>query len=235
MTALEELLAVVGDARGAQAGDRLCEACVALFDVDAAAISLIFDGVDIGILGASGTTARELDELQFTVGEGPCLDAVAHRIPIFVLDLADPREVSWPAYRPALLAREIRGVYALPIVIAGQFVGALDLFRNLPGLLAADDLTGVLAAADLAQLPFLDFVGTDLETALTDPDSDAWAELDTLSRTEVSQATGALVAQLEVAPAAALLRLRAHAYVTGRSATDIALDILAHRLELEAD
>ncbi len=225
----------MGDTRGAEAGDRLCEACVALFGADAAAISLVFDGADIGILGASGATARELDELQFTFGEGPCLDAVAQRMPIFILDLADPRQMSWPAYGPALLARQIRGVYALPIVVAGQCVGALDLFLNQPGLLAADDLTGVLAAADLAQLPFLDFLGTDLEVAITDPDSDAWAELDALSRTEVSQATGALVAQLEVAPAVALLRLRAHAYVTGRSCTDIARDILAHRLKLEAD
>ena len=235
MTVLQELLAFVGDARGAQAGSRLCEACVALFDVQAAAISIVFDGADIGLLGASGASARELDELQFTLGEGPCLDAVANRIPIFILDLADPDVVPWPVYGPALLAHQIRGVYALPVVVAGQYVGALDLFRTHPGILRADQLTGVLAAADLAQLPFLDFLGADLPTAITEPDSEAWAELNILSRTEVSQATGVLVAQLHVVPAAALLRLRAHAYLTGRSATDIARDILTHRLKLEAD
>jgi hypothetical protein len=66
------------------------------------------------------------------------------------------------------------------------------------------------------------------------PDSDAWAELNTLSRGEVSQATGMLVAQLEVEAAEALVRLRAHAYATGRSATDVARDILDRRLRLEA-
>ena len=53
-----------------------------------------------------------------------------------------------------------------------------------------------------------------------------------MSRAEVSQATGMLVAQLEVEPAEALVRLRAHAYATGRSATDVARDILDRRLRL---
>ena len=54
-----------------------------------------------------------------------------------------------------------------------------------------------------------------------------------MSRAEVSQATGVLVAQLEVEPAEALLRLRAHAYATGRAATDVARDIIERRLRLD--
>ena len=76
---------------------------------------------------------------------------------------------------------------------------------------------------------------SDLQAAVNDPDSSAWAELNALSRTEVSQATGMLVAQLGVEPAEALVRLRAHAYATDRSATDVARDILDRRLQLEAD
>src|SRR6478672_8988535 len=74
------------------------EACVVLFGVDAAAISLVFDGTNVGTLGASGVSARVYDELQFTLGEGPCLDSVAHRAPVVVVDLADPDVVRWPAY-----------------------------------------------------------------------------------------------------------------------------------------
>jgi AmiR/NasT family two-component response regulator len=81
----------------------------------------------------------------------------------------------------------------------------------------------------------LDLLDGDLQAAVTDPNSNAWAELTALSRAEVSQATGMLVAQLEVEPAEALVRLRAHAYATGRSATDVARDILDRRLQLEAD
>jgi len=118
---------------------------------------------------------------------------------------------------------------------AGQYVGALDLFGAEPGVLGAEQLAGALVAAGLAQMPLLDLLAEDLQAAVADPDSDSWAELNTLSRAEVSQATGMLVALLEVEPAGALVRLRAHAFATGRSATDVACDIPDRRLRLQAD
>jgi hypothetical protein len=231
----EQLLSAVDGRRGVEAADRLCEACVILFDVDDAAISLVLDGASSGTLGSSGAAARTYDELQFTLGEGPCLDAVAGRIQVLVVDLADPGEARWPAYGPAMLAHQIRGVCAIPVVVAGEFVGALDLFRAQPGPLLGEDLAGAVTAAELAGIPLLDLLDGDLQAAAGDPYSNAWAELNMLSRAEVSQATGMLVAQLGVEPAEALVRLRGHAYATGRSATDVARDILDRRLKLEAD
>lgn len=206
-----------------------------LLNIDAATISLVFDGASSGTLGSSGAPARTYDELQFTLGEGPCLDSVARRIPILAVDLADPKEIRWPVYGPAMLAHQIRGVFAIPIVVAGEFVGALDLFCVHPGPLSDDDLTGAVAAAELAVIPLLDLMDNDMQAAVTDPNSNAWGELNALSRAEVSQATGMLVAQLDVEPAEALIRLRAHAYATGRSATDVARDILDRRLRLKDD
>jgi hypothetical protein len=231
----EQLVAAVGGQRGAQAADRLCQACVLLLEVDAAAISLVFDGASSGTLGCSGEAARKYDELQFTLGEGPCLESVARRTPVLVVDLADPTERRWPAFGPALLAYDIRGAFAVPLVVAGEYVGALDLFRRHPVELAPEQLAGAVVAAELAGIPLLDLLDADLQSAVADPRSDAWAELNTLSRAEVSQATGMLVAQLEIEPAEALVRLRAYAYASGRSATDVARDILARRLKLEAD
>ncbi len=186
---INELMATVDGWRGVQAADRLCEACVILLDVDAAAISLVFDGANSGTLGSSGEPARRYDDLQFTFGEGPCLDAVTGRTPILVVDLADPDEARWPAYGPAMLDYEIRFVYAIPIVVAGEFVGALDLFRARPGQLPRQDLSGAVAAAELAGIPVLDLLDADLQASVTDPDSNAWADLNALSRAEVSQAT----------------------------------------------
>jgi hypothetical protein len=206
-----------------------------LLDIDAAAISLVFDGSASGTLGSSGEPALAYDELQFTYGEGPCLDSVAHKAPILVADLADPDETRWPVYGPAMLAHQIRGVFAMPVLVAGEHVGALDLFRALPGDLGHERLAGAIAAAELATVPLLDLMNDDLQAAVNDPVSNAWAELHALSRTEVSQATGMLVAQLDVEPTEALIRLRAHAYATGRSSTDVARDILDRRLKLEAD
>ncbi|BBY95703.1 GAF domain-containing protein [Mycobacterium gallinarum] len=235
MAIQDQLLAAVDGRRGVDAADRLCEACVVLFDVDAAAISLVFDGANTGTLGSSGEHARTYDELQFLLGEGPCLESVARRAPVLALDLADPDDVRWPVYGPAMVDLQIRGVFAMPVVVAGEYVGALDLFRTQPGGLEDEQLTGAVVAAELAGIPLLDLLDADLQAAAADPASNVWAELHTLSRAEVSQATGMLVAQLEVDPAEALLRLRAHAYATGRSATDVARDILDRKLRLEAD
>jgi hypothetical protein len=230
----DQLLAAVDGRRGVEAADRLCEACVLLFDIDAAAISLVFDGATSGTLGSSGEPARMYDELQFTLGEGPCLDSITFKSPVIVPDLADSDDAHWPIYGPAMLSHRIRGVFAMPVLVAGEHIGALDLFRAQPGDLAEDNLAGAIAAAELAGVPLLDLMNDDLQAAVNDPESNAWAELHALSRAEVSQATGMLVAQLGVEPAEALVRLRAHAYATGRSSTDIASDILDRRLRLEA-
>ncbi|WP_237166755.1 GAF and ANTAR domain-containing protein [Mycolicibacterium hippocampi] len=223
----------MGGQRGVGAADRLCEACVGLLDIDAAAVSLVFSGTNIGTLGASGPAARMYDEEQFTHGEGPCLDAVAHKAPVVVVDLADPAEIRWPAYGSAMLARQIRGVYAMPITVAGQCVGALDLFQTTPTMLTAEQIAGVTVAAELAQMPMLDLLEQNQHDAAATPGSAAWDELNTLTRAEVSQATGMLMAQLNISAPVALVRLRAHAYASGRSATEIARDILERRLRLD--
>ena len=121
-----------------------------LVDVDAAAISLVFDGANSGTLGSSGEHARVYDELQFILGEGPCLDSVSRRAPVVVVDLADPDDARWPIYGPAMLDLQVHGVYAMPVLVAGEYVGALDLFCAQPGRLDEDHFTGAVAAAELA-------------------------------------------------------------------------------------
>jgi ANTAR domain/GAF domain len=235
VTIHEQLLAAVGGERRLEAADRLCRACVTLLEVDAAAISLVFDGANTGTLGSSGPKARMYDELQFTLGEGPCLETVAARAPVLVVDLADPDDGRWPLYGPAMLAHQIRGVYAMPVLVGGEYIGALDLFRADPGPLRSEQMDGAVAAAELASIPVLDLMDADLQTALSDPSSNVWAELNVLSRAEVSQATGMLMAQLGIDAAEALVRLRAYAYAADRSAVDVARDILDRRLRLEDD
>ena len=147
-------------------------------------------------------------------------------------DLAEPGETRWPGYGPAMLAYRIRGVYAMPVVLAGQYVGALDLYRTRPSVLDPETLAGAMIAAELAEMPLLDLVADDLHSVVS-AETDAWAELAALTRVEVSQATGMLMEQLNVEAADALVRLRAHAYATNRSATEVAKDILVHGLRLE--
>ena len=94
---MEQLLAAMGEWRGLGAADRPFEACVGLLGIDAAAVSLVFAGGNVGSAGASRAAARRYDKAQFTFGEGPCLDAVARQAPLGVGDLADPVENRWPS------------------------------------------------------------------------------------------------------------------------------------------
>ncbi|UXA21327.1 GAF and ANTAR domain-containing protein [Mycobacterium sp. SMC-4] len=237
MSIRDALLTAMGGERGLAAADRLCQGCVALLKVDAAAICLVCDGVDVATLGASSPAARLYDELQFTLGEGPGLDAAAQRLPVLIDDLADSPggDAHWLGYGEALLAQHIRSVYAVPIIVAGHCVGALAVFHAQPPAWTVENFDGVAEAAELAQLPILDLHGSDLDAASTDPGSAAWTELDPLTRSEVSNATGMLMSQLNITAATAVARLRAHAFATGRSATSVARDVIDRRVQMESD
>jgi hypothetical protein len=143
----------------------------------------------------------------------------------------------------AVLGDGIRGVFALPIMVTSVCVGALDLFREGPGPLDGDHLSGALMAAELASLPLLDLLASNvdedaeevLDAALKSEGEDAWGRLADMDRIEVYQATGMLISQLEVGPAEAMVRLRAHAIATNQTASQVAWAIVERRLVLERD
>jgi hypothetical protein len=196
-------------------------------------VSLAHDGSVQGTFGSSGEMSRRLDELQFTFGEGPCLDAVREGIPVLVADLDDPAEKRWPAFTGALLKSGINAVFALPVTIASQQIGALDLFRRRAGQLTGPELSGGLLAAQLAALPLMNLMSSGLDWERAAQGGDGWEQLASLSRVEVYQATGMLVGALSVGPAEALLLLRAHAFAHDTTAAETAWAILEGRLSLE--
>ena len=152
---------------------------------------------------------------------------------MLVTDLAAEGRHRWLTYAAALQARGIVGVFALPVRAAGHYVGTLGLFRAVVGQWTSDQLQGALVAAELAALPLLDLMAVDLEAAVDDPDSDAWAQFNGLVRAEVAQATGMLANKFGVSVAEALVRLRAHACASGRSANEVAIEVVARRLRLD--
>ena len=60
-----------------------------------------------------------------------------------------------------------------------------------------------------------------------------WAEVASLSRVEVYQATGMLMAQLDLSPAAALVRLRAYAFANELTASEVAQLVTSRHLRME--
>jgi hypothetical protein len=226
--------AMSGAATALAAADQLCHSCVDLLDVDGASISLMYDGTTRGTFGSSGEMSRRLDELQFTYGEGPCLDAVRDGSPLLVSDFNDPTELRWPAFAEALLSSGICAVFAFPIAVARDHVGALDLFRRTEGALSAPQLVGGAMVAELAALPLLDLMTADVDWEDAGQAEDGWGQLASLERVEVYQATGMLVAALDVGPAEAVVLLRAHAIANNMTASEVAWDVLERRLSLDS-
>lgn len=240
MVSHDEMRAALGDAVAHgdatfSMADRLCQACVDLLSVDGAAISLTLEGATHGTMGSSSELSRLLDEFQFTYGEGPCLEAVRSGSPVMIEDLRDASEERWPAYTEAASRLGVRAVFSLPVCAANSYIGALDLYRNSPGPLLGDALLGGLLAAELALLPVLGLMSMDAGVGPLADGSSAWDHLSQLSRVEVYQATGMLIAQLDVTPAEALVRLRAHAFANDLTASQVAWAIIERKLMLESD
>ncbi len=228
--------AVGGTRRGRDIADNLCTSFVELLDVDGAALAIIVgENVISSSLGTSGPLSHELMELQFMLGEGPCLQSMTSTVPVMVADLHGTKSTPWPTFAGAAASLGVGAVFALPVTVAGFPIGALFLHRCRPGPLGSADLAGAFFAADLAALPILDVMGMDLDADDEDLTSSGWAELAALARSEVYQAAGVLIAQLGVTPAEALVRLRGHAFANGKTTSQAAYDILEHRVRLGDD
>lgn len=230
MAVLADVL-VAGE-RGAPAADRLCRACLPVLGVDAAAVSLIDDGESRGTFGASDPAARLLDGLQFTAGEGPCLEAAQTMTPVLVPDLFAQDEPRWPAFKDAAERADVHAVFALPVRVGSIGLGALDLFRSVAGPLSTTQASDALLFADAAAQILLDLID-DADPASKAEPLDQWEQMASLSRIEVYQATGMLMAQLDLSPAAALIRLRAYAFVHELTATEVAELVISRHLRME--
>lgn len=106
----------------------LAVACVEVLPVAGAGLSLT-DVLRVP-LGGSGPLVSQVEGLQATLGEGPCLSAMEDGEPL-VADAAT-LEQRWPAFCRELSARSpFRSVASLPLALPGQRAfGALDLYRT---------------------------------------------------------------------------------------------------------
>lgn len=209
----------------------------------AAAAAMGVDGIGAGVgTGPEGTalawgraqTSTALEEVEFTLGEGPGQDCVAAGLPVLVADL--PAAVSrWPAFTPAAMDLGVRAVFALPLRIGAISVGSLLAYRHTLGPLRDGQLVDAVALADTLTALLL-------RRATDEPPRPAaeggrpgrgWAPPET-HRLEVHQATGMVSVQLGVSLAEALVLLRAHAFAADRSMNDVAADVVARRLRLGA-
>jgi len=232
------LLAIApGSASDRELARQICQACIAGLDVDGAAISLLTATVSRETLWASDATADRLEDLQFSLNEGACMQAAATGAPVLVPDLHHSTEVArWPVFAAAVAEQTtVRALFALPLQWGVTNLGVLDMYRSVAGGLSQAQWRDALRAADIAALMMLG-LRTDPNPARTLGDTTSgWLDHSISTRAEVHQATGMVLAQLGVSAAEALARLRAHAFVEQRLLIDVARDVVKRSLVFTAD
>lgn len=222
----------VRDAEPGEVPERLCAAAVRLLPVSGASVSLRGEGMPVP-LSASSERAAHLMEVQATLGDGPCLRAAETGAAVFASDLTAGRDASrWPVFAQQAAAAGVRAVYALPLGDRSVCVGTLDLYRDVPGELAADDIRTARFVADVLTAALMALPRGEEAGRLGDG---LWLSPLATDHDEVYQAVGMVMAQRGVASDEALALLRAHAFAEGRTVLDMAHEVVARSTRFDPD
>jgi GAF domain len=210
------------------ATDRLCGTCAVLTGASGAGIMLMPDDVAQGSLCTTGPTSALIEQVQYTLGEGPCVDAHRQGRPVVEPDLAGAGSGRWAAFAEPVLAAGVGAVFGFPLRVGAARLGALNLYRDRPGDLTDDQHADALALADVAAEVIL----------LLQARAPAGTLADELARSAelhlvVHQAAGMVAVQLGIGVADALVRLRAHSFAAGIPLQKVAEDVVARRLRFD--
>jgi GAF domain-containing protein len=232
---VDDEVAADGAAEGVRGRlQRLCTVLTGVLPASGAGVSLLTEdqiGGAAAAAAAAGPNSNEIEELQFSLGEGPGIDAFRLGRPVLEPNLAERGMRRWPGYAPAAHGYGVRAVFSLPLQVGGARLGALDIYREEPGSLSARALSEAATFADIAVRFLIDAQATtgDGETAAAGVD-------DVLAyRAEVYQAQGMVMVDLGVSLVDAMARLRGHAFADGRPLSEVAADVVAGTLYLGRD
>jgi GAF domain-containing protein len=225
---LRILTRLAGDTHGEPATTRLCVVCAEVTEMTGAGIMLMIDGHPQGSVCTTNDVSATIEDLQFTLGEGPCVDAFRHNQPVVEPDLADPAVTRWAAFSEQAVAAGARAVFGFPVTVGDTHLGALNLYRDRPGALTADQHADALVVAGVAARSILGMQASAEPGAIG-----AELEFGTNFRFAVHQAAGMVAVQLGVGVDEALVRLRAHAFSHDRHLIDVAHDVIERRLRFD--
>ena len=100
----------------------------ALPDVDHAGISVVHRDGAIDSVAASDRLVSELDEVQYSLAEGPCVDAVRES-PVVSVQHAR-HEQRWPRYMREAVSRGLRSQLGLRLYTDEGTIGVLNLYST---------------------------------------------------------------------------------------------------------
>jgi hypothetical protein len=209
----------------------LCALSAQVVAVSGAGISLMTeDGAARTTVCSSNAVAQAMEDLQFSLGEGPCVEAYTSDRAVSEPDLAHPEAERWPAFCPAALAAGAAAVFGFPLRAGATCIGTLNLYDDHPGPLSGEQFADALVVADVIALKIISLQSEAPSGSIGDGIIG-----EPLMRIVVHQATGMIAAQLGVPLGEALLRLRAHAFADGVPIATTAAAVVGGSLRLQSD
>ena len=207
---------------------RLCEICADVSLMTGAGITLMTADTQQGSVCSSNDVSALIEELQFTLGEGPSVDVHLEDRPVLEADLADPAVPRWLAFAPPAVAAGARAVFGFPLRVGGARLGALNLYRDRPGPMSDEQYADSLVLAGVAARAVLAMQAHGPPAALS-------TELEEGAnfRFVVHQASGMVAEQSGVSVGEALARLRAYAFGHNVLLTEVAEAIVARTLRFD--
>ncbi|MBV8942902.1 MAG: GAF and ANTAR domain-containing protein [Solirubrobacterales bacterium] len=206
----------------------LAERCVELLDCAEVGVLLADTAGALRVMASSSERTEALEILQTQSEEGPCFESFHRAQQVFSEDLAADQG-RWPTFAPAAVEKGFRSVYAVPMRVRMQALGAMNFFRAEPGRIAEGDLPLGQGLADIAAVALVqERAGKEsrgaveqLQHALT-------------SRVVIEQAKGMVAEQAGIDVDAAFVRLRLHAREHNRRLSEVAHDVVDGRLDARA-
>ncbi|GAA2755203.1 ANTAR domain-containing protein [Actinopolymorpha rutila] len=204
---------------------RLTDECVHLLPVDAAGLMLSDHRGTLHLVSSSSAQAQLLELFQLQAEQGPCMDCFRTSRQVTVPDLTG--ESRWPLFAEQASAAGYHAVYAVPLRLRTETIGALNLFNVQAGPLESDELRIGQALADVATIGILqeravrhnDVLVMQLRTALN-------------SRIVIEQAKGVISEQHRIDVAAAFTVLRGYARGHRRKLTEVAAEVVEGKLSI---
>jgi hypothetical protein len=223
LSRIREKLSAGGDGSWSSAG--LCEVTSKVVGMSGAGVMLMSGDMPRGSLCTTNDVSNLIEELQYTLGEGPCVDAHTESRVVIEPDLAQPDTPRWLAFSPPALEAGVRAVFAFPLRVGTVRLGALDLYRDDPGPLTDEQHADALVLADVLANWVLDVQANAAPGTIAE-ELERGADFHVV----VHNAAGAVSVQLDVSVTEALIRLRAYAFANDQLLRDVAEDVVARRL-----
>ncbi len=126
----------------------LTESVTAVLGLFGSGVTMAGDG-RLRFVTAVSEAAGELEQIQEDQQSGPCQDAFDTGEPVRVTDVR-LETARWPEFAGAATRLGVAGVAGIPMRLANQIIGALNLYAAQPREWSEEDITVAAVLADVA-------------------------------------------------------------------------------------